>query len=37
MKDSSTLDQINKFLEDKDNKKYHFNHFNEEEYKYIRT
>ena len=30
---SKTLDQINKFLDDKDNKKYHFNHFNEEEYK----
>jgi len=30
---SKTLDQINKFLDDKDNKKYHFNHFNEDEYK----
>jgi RecA/RadA recombinase len=30
---SKTLDQINKFLLDKDNKKYHFNNFNEEEYK----
>jgi RecA/RadA recombinase len=30
---SKTLEQINKFLDDKDNKKYHFNHFNEEEYK----
>jgi len=30
---SSTLDQINKFLDNKDNKKYHFNHFNEEDYK----
>ena len=30
---SKTLDQINKFLEDKDNKKYHFNHFNEVAYK----
>ena len=30
---SKTLEQINKFLDDKDNKKYHFNSFNEEEYK----
>jgi recombination protein RecA len=30
---SKTLDQINKFLEDKDNKKYHYNHFNEDDYK----
>ena len=30
---SKTLDQINKFLDDKDNKKYHFNHFAEEDYK----
>jgi RecA/RadA recombinase len=30
---SKTLDQINKFLSDKDNEKYHFNNFNEEEYK----
>lgn len=30
---SKTLEQINKFLDDKDNKKYHYNHFNEEEYK----
>ena len=30
---SKTLDQINKFLDDKENKKYHFNSFNEEEYK----
>jgi len=30
---SKTLDQINKFLQDKDNQKYHFNNFNEEDYK----
>jgi len=30
---SKTLDQINKFLQDKDNQKYHFNNFNEDEYK----
>ena len=30
---SKTLEQINKFLDDKDNKKYHFNNFNEEDYK----
>ena len=30
---SKTLEQINKFLESKDNKKYHFNSFNEKEYK----
>ena len=30
---SKTLDQINKFLSDKENQKYHFNNFNEEEYK----
>ncbi len=30
---SKTLDQIDKFLKDKDNQKYHFNHHNEEEYK----
>jgi RecA/RadA recombinase len=30
---SKTLDQIHKFLDDKENKKYHFNAFNEEEYK----
>lgn len=30
---SKTLDQINKFLQDKDNQKYHFNDFNEEDYK----
>ncbi len=29
---SKTLDQINKFLQDKDNQKYHFNHFDEDEY-----
>ena len=30
---SKTLDQINKFLQDKDNQKYHFNNFEEEDYK----
>jgi len=30
---NKTLEQIDKFLKDKDNKKYHFNDFNEEEYK----
>ena len=30
---SKTLEQINKFLDNKDNKKYHFNSFNEKEYK----
>jgi len=30
---SKTLEQINKFLQDKENKKYHFNDFNEKEYK----
>lgn len=30
---SKTLDQINKFLQNKENQKYHFNNFEEEEYK----
>lgn len=30
---SKTLEQINKFLQDKENQKYHFNNFEEEEYK----
>jgi len=30
---NKTLDQIDKFLKDKDNQKYHFNNFDEEEYK----
>jgi recombination protein RecA len=30
---SETTDQINKFLSDKDNLKYHYNNYNEEEYK----
>ena len=30
---NKTVDQINKFLDNKDNKKYHYNHFKEEDYK----
>jgi len=30
---NKTLDQIDKFLKDKDNQKYHFNYHNEDEYK----
>jgi len=30
---SETLDQINKFLSDKENKKYHYNNFEEDDYK----
>jgi recombination protein RecA len=30
---NKTLDQIDKFLKDKDNQKYHFNNYDEEEYK----
>ena len=30
---NKTLDQIDKFLKDKDNRKYHFNNYDEEEYK----
>ena len=30
---NKTLNQIDKFLKDKDNQKYHFNSYKEEEYK----
>ena len=30
---SKTLEQINKFLDNKENQKYHFNNFVEEDYK----